>query len=162
MHIILHHLEPHRFAPRPCNSLGGAFRCSYYARPWALVSVLLREVRAVVRRGLRGWDDSDVWSLDYHLAAILPSMLRHLNQTKHGTPVWCLDPDPTNPSGYDTTSDRGHQRFAAWLERKASAFEEWTHLMEEIAPADDPRWSAVRAEFHDLFCVEYHFESLWD
>jgi len=163
MTILRHYVEPHRFAPRSFHRAGGSFGSSYYARPWTLVRDLLSEARAILRRGLRGWDDSDVWSLDSHLAAILPPMLRHLNHTKHGTPLWCFDGELTVLGHPDAAAQQeAHQRFSTWLEQKAVAFETWTQLVATLAPTTDPRWEEVRAAFHDLFCVAGHFESLWD
>jgi len=39
-----------------------------------------------IQRWKRGWADSDVWSIDWFLAKILPEMLNHLKNNKLGVP----------------------------------------------------------------------------
>ena len=46
----------------------------------------LRRIKWFFQRGKRGWADCDTWGVDYHLAKIVPEMLRHLQENAHGYP----------------------------------------------------------------------------
>ena len=50
--------------------------------PWGVVKDIYRWFKAFLQRGLRGYADTDVWSLDVYLATWLPSAIRQL---KNGT-----------------------------------------------------------------------------
>lgn len=60
-------------------------------------------IKHAYQRVTRGWSDRDVWSLDWHLAEILPPMLRRLKETKHGVPLSAFrTSDPTDENGCHT------------------------------------------------------------
>jgi hypothetical protein len=46
----------------------------------------LRKIKWFYQRGKRGWADCDTWCIDYHLAKIVPEMLRHLQENAHTYP----------------------------------------------------------------------------
>jgi hypothetical protein len=47
---------------------------------------VFKEIKWFIQRGIRGWSDRDVWSIDYFIADIMPGMLKRLKETKHGIP----------------------------------------------------------------------------
>lgn len=135
--ILLHNLEPHRFYPRP-------FGYSYYARPWELARDVWHEVASMIHRGVFGWDRTDTWSLDAHLAKILPQMLRYLADQDHGVPSWVFDAigHPEYGTWFGNQADdsetesrvigeEARRWWRQWLYDHAQAFEDWARLMEE-------------------------------
>ena len=50
------------------------------------IKMIPREVKWFVQRGIRGWADSDVWSVDWYICKIMPPMLKRLKKIKHGYP----------------------------------------------------------------------------
>lgn len=130
-------IEWHRFAPRPFNSEGASFTSSYYVRPWRFVRDVFRWCRAFWNRGWYGWDSSDTWELDHTLARRLPQMLRHLNHIKQGTPMLFLTEGGGDHAGRD--------RYEAWLEDLAQAFDDWGQLMDAgpYGHLYTPEWEAA-------------------
>ena len=67
-----------------------------YLRPWRYIFSnaieISRWLRAIVHRGLYGWDIRDTWSLDYYASKVLSESIDHLRAHKHGHPCWCEHP----------------------------------------------------------------------
>lgn len=84
-----------------------------------------------IQRGRRGWSDRDTWSLDDHLAEILPPMLRHLKEHKHGIPMAMFEPEDTADDGYGHTPGAMERAEAQWdeiLGKMIAAFEAWGRM----------------------------------
>lgn len=50
-----------------------------------------KEVKYFFQRGIRGWCDRDLWSIDYYLCYIIPPMLRKYNKIRSGYPHFLTD-----------------------------------------------------------------------
>ncbi len=73
---------------------------------------LYYNIKYAYQRVVRGWSDRDTWSIDNHLATIIPEMMRHLKKTKHGIPARCFD-EPYS----DTWSKEAEEKaIAKWDE----------------------------------------------
>ena len=142
--ILLHYLEPHRFHPRPFDPSGCSFGSSYYTRPWALVRDLWHEAGSISHRGIYGWSHADTWSLDAHLARVLPLMLRHLADHVPGTPLWVFEAigHPEWGAGLrvhalhreedsGNISEEAARYWRAWLRDHAQAFDDYNDLMKQ-------------------------------
>lgn len=90
------------------------------------------------QRNTRGWDDSEVWNLDFTLAKIIAPRLRRFKETKDG---W-------NPS------DMTVEEWETALDKMIAAFEYF---------GDDSRWLTENESKHqeglDLFAK--YFSRLW-
>ncbi len=67
--------------------LGGYNLAHYLRKPWEIFEDYGREVKFFWQRGTRGYSDRDVWSVDWFLTSIMPSMLQQLKRTTHGAPI---------------------------------------------------------------------------
>ena len=66
----------------------GDYNYRYYLlHPHKYVTCLGRKLKWFYQRGSRGYADSDVWSLDWHLTHFMGKALRDLANQVHGTPI---------------------------------------------------------------------------
>lgn len=105
------------------------------------------------QRGRKGWSRQDVWSLDHHLSLIIPQMLHELVRQTKGF---------STPSSFcDETGKDDNEGWIAWLERIASAFEDYESIMhgdEATNPFDKARYDRALATMRELFD---HYADLW-
>ena len=47
------------------------------------------ETKYFIQRGKKGYSQRDVWAIDYYLMEIIPSMVKDLKSSLHGTPMAC-------------------------------------------------------------------------
>lgn len=103
-----------------------------------LLDRIRRPIRYWWQRRTRGWDDSDLWSLDYTLSKYLAPRLRRLRDYTHSHPC-----------------DVTHEEWQAEIDKMAAAFE-WC--------GSDERWCEQTPEEVeqglDLFRRRFFY--LWD
>lgn len=54
---------------------------------WFTFKEIPRVFKAKWQRSTRGWADCDTWSIDAWFQQVMPEMLRHLANNKHGCPM---------------------------------------------------------------------------
>ena len=121
------------------------------------------------QRRTRGFDDSDMWSLDYTLCKFLAPRLRALAETVHGFPTELLygeGVDATALTAFDALPEaeqklRSDQAFAEWkaiIGKMARAMELWVETQMYLEPGtpEEQEWKEGFELFH-----KYLF-ALWD
>jgi hypothetical protein len=107
------------------KSIAG-YRASYsIARPWLIVEEWGRQVGWAWQRVFRGWDDRVIWSIDWHIAEMLPIWIRELKKDKCGIPsMFFKDGDDyVDPDGVVDIKPEAMER----------AKKEWDSVMESVA-----------------------------
>lgn len=128
------------------NNFSLAYRPRYYlTRPWAIIEETYRNMKWVAQRGLRGYADCDVWSLDSYLCGWLPGALEQLIGKKHGHPIGMTR------KGWDSR-----------LKRMKQGFIEAQKLMDLTYHRPKEAQAAERRMQRDLSLFIKHFLSLWD
>lgn len=117
-----------------------------------------RTVRYAWQRLTRGWDDSDMWSLDCSLAKLIAPRLRRFRDLDGGVfggiPASYCD---TGSDGMPVATEAARNRYRADLDKMIAAFE---------FAASKERWDEHRPEVyarHDegIKLFAEHFWSLW-
>lgn len=148
------------------NGFLGSDVAAYYAltHPWEILREWKRQIRWGYQRVFRGWDDRAVWSLNYHLAEIIPPILKKLKEDKVGIPMFCFEglpyEDENTYSYSDESMEIADERWNAILDEMIVGFEIYNKLWEE------PSYEKEREEYKKveraLDLLKEHFESLWD
>ena len=94
----------------------------HYLRPRLYIGV----VKNVYQRVTRGWADCDTWSLDSHLAEIIPEMINHLKNTKQGIPSEVFPKDYNDNDIAAALKTEEDDKVYAEAERK------WNSILDEI------------------------------
>jgi hypothetical protein len=68
----------------------------------------------------KGWNDSDLWSLDHTIAEFMIPRLKRLQEIVHGHP--CFDVDPCNPTEEEQHAD-GMKKWKEIIGKMIYAFE---------------------------------------
>jgi hypothetical protein len=89
---------------------------------------LCYNIKYAYQRVTRGWSDRDVWSIDIHLANIIPEMLRHLKKTKYGYPSTFLKNFLKNPNCYDD-EDEAIKKWDEVLDTVAYTFDTYKLIL---------------------------------
>jgi hypothetical protein len=132
----------------------------------------LRAVRFWFQRRTRGFDDSELWSLDHTILAFALPRLRRFREISHSFPADFFDTHPCERwrlSGEDAKkeTDQGHERWLSTIKKMERAIE--LHLEHDgvfLVRNEAGRWTEckeLKAEFDegwDLFCK--YFFNLWD
>ena len=131
----------------------GYARWYYLTHPWEWVEDLLHNLRWAWQRVYRGWDDRVVWSIDGHLATMMPIWLQRLKETNHGVP--CLF---TNDNDYA----EGERLWNEKLDAMISGFEAARKIVytEFDSAIEEERLENEFARGMDVF-TKYFFY-LWD
>jgi len=133
--------------------------------PWVFIPFAIRHVRWAWQRVFRGWDDRVIWSIDFHLADMIPVWMRELKKDKQGTPMMMFDEaDLQDPNGNisDEASKKAREKFEAILEKIAVGFEAYAK-MEDIMVTSDPQYKLEEEKLNEAFdLLKEHFGSLWD
>jgi hypothetical protein len=114
---------------------------------------LRREIRWGIQRWRRGYSDCDVWSIDHHLARIIPPMMRQLSTILHGAPGYLID-----EYGSPEAAEAEWRRI---LEAVAVGFEAWAIIFDEY-PTDD-RLDELNKKWEEgSQLLVKHFGAFWD
>jgi len=146
------------------NGLLGSDVAAYYAltHPWEILREWKRQIKWAWQRVFRGWDDRAVWSLNYHLAEIIPSILKKLKEDKVGIPMFCFEglEYGENYDYNDESMKIAEERWNAILDEMITGFEIYNKLW-EILDYEKEREEYKKVE-RALELLKIHFESLWD
>ena len=127
------------------NNFSLDYRKTYYLiRPWKLFYEYYRKIKWVIQRGLRGYADCDVWSLDMYLVRWLPDAINKLRTNLHGYPI-----EMTSESWDATLQEMETDLRYAQL-----------YLLMEGTPEVWHEYQLKGEKGLDLF--RKHFYSLWD
>lgn len=62
-------------------------KTTYYCRnPMRKIKYFFRDIKYSYQRIRYGWCDRDTWDIDYWFLSVIPPMLQHLRDNKHGYP----------------------------------------------------------------------------
>lgn len=134
---------------------------TYYVlfHPWELLLEWKRQIKWFFQRGFRGWDDRVAWSIDYHIAKMLPLWLEELRRNKQGIPFEMFNGLPYEDEVNYTHSEE------SWK----IATERWNKILDEMIVGfnaykdNNILEGEEREKFNkgmELFVK--HFENLWD
>jgi hypothetical protein len=146
---------------------------------WFPLSDIPRNIKSFFQRGIRGYADSDVWSMHYYLSKVILNMLIDLKKNKHGYPAtWDHDKKKWdyNEKRWDNILDEMIAGFAIIrkCEEGNDDIEYGAHLsqkekrrIESAMQEKYPKWRYTTKEEEDrikkafdLFYTYYH--GLWD
>ena len=114
-------------------------------RLWDKVIDIPNIIKDFIMRGMRGYADSDLWSLDSYLSSWLPAALKQLKEDKHGYP-----------------GDLTEKKWDKILDQMIEAFEiDYKILEYEYKDLKDfKRLDKIRRKGLQLFAEYYN--NLWD
>lgn len=119
-------------------------------------SKITRPVKYFYQRRTRGWDDSDIWSLDYTFAEWIVPRLKKLRDVKHGR---------MTSAAFYKGKDDNMDDDVAWKKANDLQYKTYTEMIEGfelLAINQDDNDREVRKKVNrslDLF--RKHFFSLW-
>jgi hypothetical protein len=147
----------------------GYYRPSYsITHPWTMVKYGWNQMRYAWQRVFRGWDETVIWSIDYHLAEMIPVWLMKLKEEKQGVPSMLFGEgdDYVDENGVLTITDaameRAEKEYNAILDKIALGFTAWIKMDSE----DDwksPEYFQHETEFNEaLDLFKKYFGTFWD
>lgn len=104
-----------------------------------------RRIQRLFQRINRGWDDSDVWSMDTTMSKSIGAQLIHLANTTHG---WPGTEEFQHPDEWTDLLHQHGQALLNYADKKFGSLED-----------DDRSLKEAREAFH---WIADHFDSLWD
>jgi hypothetical protein len=134
-------------------------------RPWKILRHIEHQIEYAWQRVFRGWDDRVIWSIDYHMAVVVPEWIRTLKVRQHGIPMSMFE-------GLE------EERFENGVigygdENMKIASDKWNNILDEIANGfeaynkiDDLPYNEREKAFEkfnevfDLF--KKYYADLWD
>jgi hypothetical protein len=151
------------------NKAIGYYRASYsITHPWTMVHYGWNQVRYAWQRVFRGWDETVIWSIDYHLAEMIPVWLMKLKEEKQGVPTMLFKEgdEYTDENGCltftDAAMERAEKEYNAILDKIALGFQSWIKMDSE----DDwksPEYFQHETEFNEGFDLfKKYFGTFWD
>jgi hypothetical protein len=138
---------------------------AYYVltHPWVILFEWKHQIKWGWQRISRGYDDRAVWNLNYHLAKIIPQILKKLKEDKVGIPGFCFEGLPYEDENTYSHSEESmkiaEERWDAVLDEIITGFEVYGTLWE--LPYEQEREEYKKVE-RALDLLKEHFESLWD
>lgn len=114
----------------------------FFYRLRMFIQLFPRSCRHWWQRRIRGWDDSETWSLDYSLGKLILPRLKRFRELNNGYP------DKLSEHSWDACIDKMIYAFELISDEEF----QWN------SPPNDPRWKDVE-EGLTLFTKYYH--NLW-
>lgn len=132
----------------------------------------LRGLKYFWQRGTRGWSDYDLSGFDTHLAHIIASGIKALNESRHGMPMsiaYNYAKDPEHPENWDhEDNERASQAWGDILDKIVKGFEimiedEWWYKTPDGKEDPDPKtWAKESPEMEEaLDLFREYFQSFW-
>lgn len=113
---------------------------------------LIFRLRMAWQRATRGYDSSDLWSVNHTIAKLVVVACRSMRENGMGYPSEFADPPYGDGQGWEAWEKillKIEEGFQAWLDEGGSPFY-----------ASNPQQQAKFEEAMQLFC--HYFGSLWD
>jgi hypothetical protein len=146
------------------------YRGSYaILHPWVMLDYAFREVKYAFQRAFRGWDDTVIWSIDYHLAEMIPVWLMELKKYKGGVPQEFIhkEDEYVDEHGIWTVSKEGMQKaeaeYDAVLDIIMAGFNAYKDLSDckfDYGSPKEAEATRIYEEGFDLF--RKYFGTFWD
>jgi len=140
----------------------------YTYRSLLAIKNIPSKIKWFYQRGQRGWADCDVWSVDYYLVRILPSMLRRLAVTSHGHPPE-IGSDKWTKLLKELADDIGLMKQILEFERcfysnDPGVQESVQRIAEKASSSDYRMFTKEEQRRHDTIFsrLNKYFYSLWD
>lgn len=123
------------------------------------IRCLKRTVKYFFQRSMRGWDDSETWSLDHTFALWIVPRLEVLKKNKHGVPISCF-----NGSTADYTDEEYAEARKIWnkiIDGMIQGFTTKIHQWDDnddawYTPEGPPEYNLAK----ELFAK--YLDDLWD
>lgn len=126
---------------------------------YRIVDIFL-ETKHAFQRMFRGWDDSVVWSIDWHLTEYMPVWLNKLKESKHGTPG-CFFPENYNGDNPELEAE-ANRLWKEQLDIMVDGFVAARNIQERRYD-NDTELDVLREKFElGMKSFTEHFFSLWD
>ena len=109
------------------------------------ISMIPKRIKWFFQRGLRGYSDCDLWSLDYFIAETLSKGCKHLAETTHGYPC------DSSPEEWDKTLREISKEFEDYI--KINDLEEGYNKLtrEEYEAKLDKMFNLLKKNFGSLW-----------
>ena len=133
--------------------------------PFVLLSDSLYQIKWAWQRVFRGWDDRVIWSINFHLAEVLPQWLEKLKKYKHGIPGQMFTEEDYKKDGYtlkNKAMEKREKEYDAILDKIILGFNSYTK-MDELVEYKSEEYFKLEKQFNEGFelLIEW-FSSLWD
>ena len=145
--------------------------------PWEILREWKRQIKWAYQRVFRGWDDRASWHVGYHLAKIIPPIVRRLKYVGHGVPLRMYGEGEGLPHDIQELGaiDKDGKYIETEEDKEASA--KWDKILDDIAEGfesyityeEDYMWDIPLTEYepykkflHALDLLKEYYEDLWD
>jgi hypothetical protein len=132
--------------------------------PWIILEEWGRQIRWAWQRVFQGWDERVIWSIDYHLAEMIPLWMRQLKRDKMGAPFMAYrDEDLQNLGEISKHADElAIMLYDDVLEDIALGFESYIKMDNLINPKL-PEYKLEEEKFNKGFdLLKKWFGTFWD
>ena len=140
-------------------------RASYtITHPWLLIGEMWDEVIWAWQRIFRGWDNRIVWSIDMHLAKMIPEWLELLKERSTGISISMYEPDDfdENYDPIDGADERAIAKYNKILDDIILGFKCYDEG-DGLWDAKEPNYEFMKANFDNAFkLLHEHFSLLYD
>jgi hypothetical protein len=150
------------------NKTVADYRASHaITHPWLIIMFAWNEVCYAWQRVFRGWDERVIWSIDWHLAEMIPLWMRQLKKDKHGVPAMCFKEDDCKgpEDNYDFKEgsfERAGKEYDDILEKIAVGFESYLAREEYKYKTDDEK-NQLTKNFEEAFdLLKKYYGTFWD
>jgi hypothetical protein len=144
------------------------YRASYsITHPWVIARYIWNHIRYAWQRVFYGWDERVIWSIDLHLAGMIPLWMRQLKTDKHGVPTMCFKENDYKgvEDNYDLKEgvfERAGKEYDDILEKIAVGFESYLAREEYKYETDEER-DQLTKKFEDGFDLfKEYYGTFWD
>ena len=149
------------------NGFLGVNMATFYifTHPWVVLFEWKRQIEWGWQRISRGYDDRVIWSIDYHLAVVIPQWLRTLKIKQHGIPMSMFEglEEERFENGVIGYSDENMKiasdKWGKILDEIADGFEEYNKIDDLPYNEREKAFEKFNNVF-DLF--KKYYADLWD
>ncbi len=139
--------------------------------PWIVIKDAFYQVQQAYERVVKGWDYTAVWSIDTHLAELIPQLVRSLKENTVGISMDYFDVSPAELEKREncefTTEEmkEAEQKFHEVLDIIADGFDAYITIEREMLwndPDDEKeafRYQEMKSKFDKgmfYFCKYFH------
>jgi len=141
------------------------YRTSYsLTHPWLIVQELGFQVKWGFQRLFYEYDERVIWSIDSHLARMIPVWVEKLIKDKHGVPMMMFEDDEVNQeNGHidDEIRDLRRKEYDEILQKIANGFRAYLKMDEVKWKSDE--YNQLEKEYEQgWYLLKTYFGTLWD
>lgn len=134
--------------------------------PWKIGEDIYNQFKWAWQRVFRGWDDRVIWSIDYHLAEMIPLWLTELKKDKHGVPNVMFSENDYEGENYDISDDvltKRESQYNAILDGIITGFICYKKMSDCEYKYQSSKWKSCERLFEEGFDLfKKYFGTLWD